>query len=635
MISTFSTFNLPWPHFWPFSPAQPPLKSLDQLFEKLQSPEFSLEKLDAMKDNLKVLMRDPQIGNQQLKQLIEKVISWGLTTTDPIKVLTLLSEVLELDQLIGLVCEKAAEQGTPFTSINEWAEIRKDLYKVQNRETVSNASSSHWKTVAWRIINFIPNLMNLFINSLSYLDCHKKFTSLWDRFSLFDIVYKFCLIPYALVQVLTPLLVTPMKIYLTAGLIIIGISLFVAAYKKWVMPIPEEILNCENLDKKAALGSLESKVGEPLELAHLQSALLAESNVLLIGEPGIGKTALMERYVQLKKEGKLPAPLQKLHNFSFDCGALLGTNTYGYSELIYQTRTQIEGIEKEVVIFLDELDQIVTNRNAFEAIKTHFLSEGGPRIVAATTPEGYAKIIQAVGGSFGRRVQQIHLSSPNETMLHQVLWDFLHREASDLIVDASSIPKLIELLRQHPNFSPGIGEIAKAKKILKEAIGHSRYSFTADYITPIVAQQRNFYQMIQARLAATFTHNPADVATAQELRGRISRTESELADYRAAAKKIQDFVREQTKLKKRYSQLLQQAATTGTQEPSNDIKKLYLLYEFYGINAFQTKLDQEIDSIRRVQAGVPTTNLHIKIDAFSIAKTFEESVRLEERLRGQ
>jgi len=636
MISTFSPFNFVWPRFWPISapPSQPALRSLDELQEQLQSPEFSFEKLESMKESLKVLIRSDHVDNQRLQQAIEKIISWGFTTSDPIRVFTLLSEAFALDKLIGVIRHKTAHDPIPFTSIDDWATQRVDLYQAQYGAPAGDNTLSQ-RTIIWkRILYFIPNMINFLINTLSYVDIHRKFTSLWDRFAIIDILYKFVLVPYALVKLLTPVLVVPTRVYLATACIIAGIGLSVAAYKKWVMPVPDEILNCENLDKQMELGVIEPKVGEPPELARMVSALLSGSHVLLVGKSGCGKTALMERYVQLKKEGKLPKELQGLHNFAFDCSALLGTYSYGFFETLYQTGEQIRGNEKNITLLVDELGQIAENPSCMEAFKYHLLREGGPRLVAATTPGGYQKIIQAVGGSFGRRVQQIWLSPPEEKMVSQVLWDYLRREAADLPVGSDCVPRLIQVLRQNPGYSPDIGEIAKAKKLLKEAIGRCRCSFTADYASPELAQLRNEYEMIRGRVASTFSHNQADVTAAHQLRGRITQAESELAAYKATAKKIQNFVNEQTKLKKRYSHLLQKVASSGTQEPTDDVKKLYLLYEFYGINAFQKGINEEIDRLRQLCDGAPTANLHIKIDAASIDKIFAESASLEETLRG-
>lgn len=625
-LANSSSFSRLYPTNNPASTT--PITDFDRFAECLKSSQFTFETLESVKSSLKTLLQSDKMDIQRLHQFIENLISWSLSTKDPLLTLNFLSEVLTLEKLTELVREKAILQHISFTSLKECAELKKDLYSIENIESFKNGSTNQWKAFGWRLLHFFPNLINLIINSLSYLDCHKKFTSLWDRFSLLDIIYKFCLIPYALVQILTPFLITPTKVYMVAALVIGGIGIAVAAYKKWIMPIPHELLNCEKLDKKASMGLL-NNVGEPAEMAALQSALLAKSIAFLVGDPGSGKTALMERFVQLKKERKLEDPLQRLHNFSFDCGALLGTNTYGYSELIYQTKTQIEGIEKDLIIFFDEMDQIANDRNAMEAIKTHFLSEGGPRVVAAMTPKGYASLIKMLGGSFGRRVQVIPVFSPADPLLKQVLWNYLQQEAADLPVDDNCIPRLIELIRKNPDFSPEIGEIGKAKKILKDVIGRTRYSFTANYTPPELTDLRNQYHAIRARISATCNYQSDDLKSFQNLKTRISKIEGELLAYRTAAKKIQNIVAMQHKLKQRYAQILQQITSSALPEPYENVKKLYLLYEFYAIRAFKTKLDHEIDSIRQSQNEVVKPPMHIKIDAASITKVFEESSNLE------
>jgi len=617
-----------------------PQLDLNRFSEMFDSTEFSLKQFESMKKEIVEVFKSTSYSNTELNQFIEKSILWGFSNNEYSKMFSFLSETFNLDQLTALAEEQARVNNEPFTPIDELVDQRADLYKILDIST-TNVRPKAWKKSLSRILNFIPNIImkivNLIINTFSYLDTQKKFTSLWDRYSLIDILYKFILIPVALTTILTPILVTTAKVYLVAALIIVVVGLAIAAYRAWVKPVPDDILNCENLDKRMKLGKIEPKVGPPVELDRLKAALMSDSNVLLIGDSGSGKTALVEYLVQQKKEGILPPKLQALHNFLFDCGALRGSNTYGYSELIYQTKDQIEGKEHKLGLFFDELDQISSDKSCFEAFKKHFFSEGdGLQIIAATTRKGYVKINEEVQGSFGRRTIKIFLDNPDTDRFKLILRDFLIREANDISFDEEAIATLVQLVQDTSTYSPNIGHIAKAKQLMKEIVGECRYTFTPNYTPSDLTKLRNKYNEISSRIAASFNTEASLFQERKELKMKIVEREKLLEKQKKLLDRIQKVVIGRNAIKLHYSKLSKHIQEIRLSSPNKlkidttdeQAKKLILLYHFYASKVLPNQLEKLFSEIEKTMEN-GNQEMALRIDSQLVKKTFEGAQKLE------
>lgn len=630
MSAYISNFRLP--NIWPFASRsqqnlQPPslgITSIYQFIQWMNSADFNLMKFERARGDLKRCLQAERFNHQQLHQFIERILFWGASTEDPVKVIKILAEALELDKLVDLSREKAFQQGVPFISLTDWAKERAEfcpspvVYKPPGR-------AKGWKVTVIQLLHFIPNLLNMFISSLSYLDCYKKYISHWDRFALIDVLYKFFLVPFALIQILNHC-VTQDKVYLVAGAIIFGISLAVAAYKRWIMPRFQEVLNCENLERQIAGGEIEAKVGTSPALNRIESSLLT-GNVLLVGDSGIGKTSLVEQLVQHKIEGKLHPALQRLRTLKFDCAGLIGNNNYGYSEMMYQTKDQIESMD-DLLIFFDELDQLTAGgQSCMEAFKSYFLHEQSHRCIAATTRNGYEKICAFdLDGSLRRRFETIVVQPPTRAQTCLVLRDYLRREASDLHVTDGAINRLVTLIEQTPAYLPNIGTIAKAKSLLKQVIGQCRYSFSADAIPYVLAETRNGYQELAARVRNFLgTQQEGQMAEVRALKGRLAYLEADFGVHKYHRDRIQQTVSRQKIFKEQYFSITRQVASIQPAAPriNDEIKKLYLLYEFYGIKAFQTQLDINLQQAY-FQRG-EHAEMNYRIDEALVDKVFNEA----------
>ena len=177
---------------------------------------------------------------------------------------------------------------------------------------------------------------------------------------------------------------------------------------------------CRNLTRRAAEGKLDRIVGRERELARVIQILCRrqKNNPCLIGEPGVGKTAIAEALAQRIAEGNVPYKLRGKEVYLVDLTALVaGTQFRG------QFESRILGLLKEVtdagniILVIDEVHNIVGTGeseggvNAVNILKPA-LSRGEVQIIGATTLREYRKYIEK-DSALERRFQPVTVNEPS------------------------------------------------------------------------------------------------------------------------------------------------------------------------------------------------------------------------------
>ncbi|MEE2987743.1 MAG: ATP-dependent Clp protease ATP-binding subunit, partial [Nitrospinota bacterium] len=174
-----------------------------------------------------------------------------------------------------------------------------------------------------------------------------------------------------------------------------------------------------DLTKMAVDGKLDPIVGRNKEIERVIQILSrrTKNNPVLIGEPGVGKTAIVEGLAQLIVEREIPDTLYEKRVVSLDLGSLIaGTNYRGHFEEL------IKGIMKEpvqndrIILFIDELHTLVGAGAAEGSVDASnmlkpALSRGEIQCIGATTLEEYRKYIEK-NGALERRFQPIIVHPP-------------------------------------------------------------------------------------------------------------------------------------------------------------------------------------------------------------------------------
>ncbi len=175
-----------------------------------------------------------------------------------------------------------------------------------------------------------------------------------------------------------------------------------------------------DLTKMAIDGKLDPIIGRAKEIERVVQILSrrTKNNPVLIGEPGVGKTAIVEGLAQLIVEREVPDTLHDKRVVSLDLGSLIaGTKYRG------QFEARLKGIMKEiiqnesVILFIDELHTLVGAGAAEGSVDASnmlkpALSRGEIQCIGATTLEEYRKYIEK-NGALERRFQQVIVNPPS------------------------------------------------------------------------------------------------------------------------------------------------------------------------------------------------------------------------------
>ena len=182
-----------------------------------------------------------------------------------------------------------------------------------------------------------------------------------------------------------------------------------------------------DLTEEAEAGSLDPVIGRDSEIRNLIKVLSRRSknNPVLIGEPGVGKTAIAELLAQRIVAGEVPDSLQGLRLIALDLGALIaGAKFRGqFEERLRSVLEEVSRSDSGVVLFIDELHTVVgSDRSSTDAgsLLKPALARGDLRCIGATTPEEYRRTVEK-DPALNRRFQQVLIREPNLELSLEIL----------------------------------------------------------------------------------------------------------------------------------------------------------------------------------------------------------------------
>ncbi len=183
-----------------------------------------------------------------------------------------------------------------------------------------------------------------------------------------------------------------------------------------------------DLTEAAARGALDPLVGRDEELARIVQVLCrrTRNNPVLIGEPGVGKTALVEGLANKIVQGDVPVYLAEKRILALDISLIVaGTKYRGQFEERLKTIMRELTESHNIIIFIDELHTLVGAGSAEGSLDAAnilkpALSRGEIQCIGATTPAEYRKYIEK-DRSLERRFQAVKVASPTEEETIQIL----------------------------------------------------------------------------------------------------------------------------------------------------------------------------------------------------------------------
>ena len=176
-----------------------------------------------------------------------------------------------------------------------------------------------------------------------------------------------------------------------------------------------------NLNERAAQGKLDPVIGRDEEIRRVLQILSrrTKNNPILVGEPGVGKTAISEGIAQKIVDGDVPENLKSRKIYSLDMGALIAGAKYQgeFEERLKAVVKEVVDSDGEIILFIDEIHTLVgagRSSGAMDAsnILKPALARGELRTIGSTTLDEYQKYFET-DKALERRFQMVMVDEPS------------------------------------------------------------------------------------------------------------------------------------------------------------------------------------------------------------------------------
>ncbi len=178
---------------------------------------------------------------------------------------------------------------------------------------------------------------------------------------------------------------------------------------------------CRDLTEEARKGKLDPVIGRDEEVRRVMQVLSrrTKNNPVIIGEPGVGKTAIVEGLAQRIVAGDIPETLRNKRVLSLDLGAMLAGAKYRgeFEDRLKAVLREIDEAAGSIILFIDELHTIVGAGSAQGAVDASnmlkpALARGELRCIGATTLDEYRKYVEK-DAALERRFQPVQVGEPS------------------------------------------------------------------------------------------------------------------------------------------------------------------------------------------------------------------------------
>jgi ATP-dependent Clp protease ATP-binding subunit ClpA len=243
--------------------------------------------------------------------------------------------------------------------------------------------------------------------------------------------------------------------------------------------------HCVNLTDLAQQDRLEPMIGRSAELDEMITVLARKfkANVLMVGDPGVGKTAIVEGLAQEMTAGRVPEFLKGHELWSLEVGSLLAGSKYR-GEFEEKFKAVISALEtkKNCILFVDEAHTMkgagASSQSSLDMANMlkPSITKGSLKVVASTTWEEYYESFEK-DRALMRRFHRVSIDEPNAETTEQILIGLSPRLESfhNVLIDTDAITAAVELSgryihdRKNPDKSIDLLDGACAKERVKDA----------------------------------------------------------------------------------------------------------------------------------------------------------------------
>lgn len=340
-----------------------------------------------------------------------------------------------------------------------------------------------------------------------------------------------------------------------------------------------------DLTKRAKNNELDPVIGRDIELNRVIEILSrrTKNNPLLIGEAGVGKTAIAEELARRIVSSNVPMPLKNKRIISVDMACTVaGTKYRGeFEERIKKMVKELEDND-DVIIFIDEIHTLVGAGGAEGAIDASnilkpALARGKLKLIGATTISEYKKFIEK-DNALDRRFQKVFVEEPDKSNLKNILMNLksIYEAYHGVKIEEKLIDKIIELSdryiydRCEPDKSIDILDEVCTKVSLKEAKEEKEIIKLSDCLTKIQKEKNN--AIINQNYDKAYSLKEDE----EELQSKINKLKL-------------DYMRKE-KVKKVKLKDIVEVVSSKTKIPINEISKDYIT----SINEIEKTLKENI-----------------------------------------
>ena len=243
--------------------------------------------------------------------------------------------------------------------------------------------------------------------------------------------------------------------------------------------------HCTNLTKLAQEDRLEPMIGRSAELDEMITVLARKfkANVLMVGDPGVGKTAIVEGLAQEIASGRVPEFLKGHEVWGLEVGSLLAGSKYRgeFEEKFKQVISALE-TKKNCILFVDEAHTMkgagASSQSSLDMANMlkPSITKGNLKVIASTTWEEYYESFEK-DRALMRRFHRVGIDEPDAGTTEQILIGLSPRLESfhNVLIDTAAITAAVELSgryihdRKNPDKSIDLLDGACAKERVKDA----------------------------------------------------------------------------------------------------------------------------------------------------------------------
>lgn len=412
--------------------------------------------------------------------------------------------------------------------------------------------------VVWR---FFPNFLDTALRAFNLVEAGKNPETIWDFATMFEIYYKMFLIPHGIFLIVSAIVAVPLQAILISAAVVLALVIGLCIYIKY-RPLPNKLPRSENFTEKAMNGEFDPVVSRDREIELISSYLgkkedRLSTNLLLVGEPGVGKTELIKGIAQQYREKTI---------FGLSAPVLAS----GFSPILDVLRlilVDIKGHENEVIFFIDELgDAIKKNPSAnIGGYLKPLLGGQGVQVIAAVTKKEYEEQI-LTDDALASRFLKIDIEPTNENETTAILETRMETKGKNVRFEDNTAWTIYDLTKE--KLQP-----RQAVQLIDLAINKVNAFDITKYVSGELLKARTEYTQKQKQYERACNRK---LKSASELAGELDELTEKLKDLEDAnaecissALKVKTLIKQQRDLFRKRNQL-------AKKQPLDNKELLYL-----------------------------------------------------------